>query len=143
MLFRSVQQAVGGYWRQLTSSIAGLSVAVALGVVLTPLYGLTGMAASVGSGIVTAAVVPLFQLMVHERLSPFHAPFGSLLVRALGISLAAGALGLLVARIPHPAELVVFVPLLLGSVWCSCRYALPHDDRLSLGKKTAKKLRLI
>jgi hypothetical protein len=55
-----------------------------------------------------------------------------------------GGLGLTMAThwLPLAAQLPLLVPILLGSLWCGCRYALPREDREALGK-TGRALRLI
>ena len=58
------------------------------------------------------------------------------------ITLAAGALALLVSRLPDPVALPLIVAIAVAAIWSSLRFALPHADRASLGK-TGRKLRLI
>ena len=57
-------------------------------------------------------------------------------------ALAAGALALLVSRLPDPVALPLIVAIAVAAIWSSLRFALPHADRASLGK-TGRKLRLI
>jgi O-antigen/teichoic acid export membrane protein len=45
--------------------------------------------------------------------------------------------------LPHLLQLSLLIPVLVATLWASTRFALPTDDRLALGKKAAKRLRLI
>jgi O-antigen/teichoic acid export membrane protein len=136
-----IQQVTSSYWRQLLASIAGLGVAFAIGFVLMPEWGLTGMTIAVASGFIVAAALPMAQLYWHDRLHPFFKPFGRVLLRTT----AFGAGGLVLTLLSHGladwVQLPIAVGLMLAALWLSCRFALPHDDRLSMGK-TGRALRL-
>ena len=136
-----IQQVTSSYWRQQLASAVGLSVAFAIGLMLMPSWGLTGMSIAVAVGFIIAAALPMAQLYWHDGLNPFSAPFGKVL--ALTTVFGMGGLGLTLAShgLPEWLQLPIAVGLMLGSLWLSCRFALPHDDRLSMGK-TGRALRL-
>jgi|CXWL01.1.fsa_nt_gi O-antigen/teichoic acid export membrane protein len=137
-----IQQVTSSYWQQQLASIVGLGVAFLIGLMLMPGWGLTGMAIAVAVGFVIAAALPMAQLYWHDGLNPFFAPFGRVL--ALTTLFGVGGLALTLAShgLPEWLQLPVAVGLMLGSLWLSCRFALPHDDRLSMGK-TGRALRLV
>lgn len=136
-----IQQVTSGYWRQLLASVAGLGLAFAVGFVLMPEWGLTGMTIAVASGFIVAAALPMAQLYWHDRLQPFSAPFGRVLVRTTTFGSGGLALTLLSHNLSDWLQLPIAVALMLASLWLSCRFGLPHDDRLSMGK-TGRALRL-
>mgnify|MGYP001304259033 FL=1 len=137
-----IQQVTSSYWQQQLASIVGLGVAFLIGLMLMPGWGLTGMAIAVAVGFVIAAALPMAQLYWHDGLNPFFAPFGRVL--ALTTLFGVGGLALTLAShgLPEWLQLPVAVGLMLGSLWLSCRFALSHDDRLSMGK-TGRALRLV
>lgn len=139
---QSVQQVVSGYRRPIQGSLAALAVACVAGSLLVPAYGLTGMAASVGLGLMVMAVVPMVQLHIHDGIQPFDHGFPLVLGRVLVVALAGLALALLASRLPDALAIVLILLLALGTIWSSMRFALPEADRASLGK-TARRLRLI
>jgi O-antigen/teichoic acid export membrane protein len=47
------------------------------------------------------------------------------------------------AILPYLITLSLTIPLLAATLWASLKFALPEEDRAALGKKTAKRLRLI
>ena len=106
-----------------------------------PEWGLTGMTIAVASGFIVAAALPMAQLYWHDRLQPFSAPFGRVLVRTTTFGSGGLALTLLSHNLPDWLQLPIAVALMLASLWLSCRFGLPHDDRLSMGK-TGRALRL-
>lgn len=137
-----ILQVTGGYSNQLTGSAVGLVAASALGWFLLPDWGLTGMAISVGVGVVIAAILPLAQLHVYERLHPFAAPFGTLAIRGSLVS-AGGLFAALAAQhLPTVAHIPMLLTILVTTLWASARLALSRADRVMLGQ-VATKLRLV
>lgn len=185
-----IQQVTSAHLDQQLGSLVGLGVAGAISWWFLPVYGLNAMAAAVGVGLVIAALLPLFQLHIIDKLHPFDAPFGSVAIRSVAVAVIGAALALGVTWLPVGVQrlalgLVVLValrlswklalavllvglieyvavqlvpslgralpllvtftlqlPILAGALWGALRFALPVDDRLALGKKTAKRLRL-
>jgi O-antigen/teichoic acid export membrane protein len=137
-----IQQVTGGYKSQLSGSVAGLAAAILLGVALMPEGALTGMALAVSLGVVVSTALPLAQLHLFQKLHPFETPFVRVAVRATLIALGGLGVALLITLLPHPAQLPLVLVVLLAALWCSARYALPLDDRLTLGK-TGRALRLV
>ena len=137
-----VLQVVSGYGRQIVASAIGLLAAIAIGFVLVPMAPLTGMATSVGIGLIVAGFIPLVQLHVHDNLHPFSDGFTRVLLTAALVSVPALVLTLLVSALPDALSLPLVAIIAMGAIWCSGRLALPEADRRSLGK-TARKLRLI
>jgi O-antigen/teichoic acid export membrane protein len=137
-----IQQVIGKYRLQLVGSVTGLCLALALGWTLVPQNGLTGMAISVGCGIMTAAIIPVWQLHKYRDLHPFRRPFPRSAARSAGIALAGLAIALPAYLLPVFAQLPLLLSVLLGTLWTSCRLALSREDRLALGK-TGRRLRLV
>ena len=137
-----IQQVTSSYWRQLLASVVGLGAAFLIGFALMPDWGLTGMTVAVASGFIIAAALPMAQLYWHDRLHPFFAPFGSVMLRTTFFGTAGLALTLVSHSLPEWLQLPIAVALMLAALWLSCRFALPHDDRLSMGK-TGRALRLV
>ncbi len=137
-----IQQVISGYRSQLLGSFAGIAISLLAVWWTMPHAGLTGMSAAVGLGIVAAAAIPMWQLHRDDDVHPFAPPFGRVIWRSALV--ASGGLGLTLAAqlLPAPAQLPLIPALLLGSLWCGCRYALPREDREALGK-TGRALRLI
>jgi hypothetical protein len=44
--------------------------------------------------------------------------------------------------LPYLLELTLLIPLLVGTLWASLRFALPVQDRQALGTKTMKRFHL-
>jgi O-antigen/teichoic acid export membrane protein len=44
--------------------------------------------------------------------------------------------------LPYLLQLSLLIPVLVATLWASMRFALPREDRLALGTKTARRLRL-
>ena len=137
-----ILQVTGGYANQLTGSAVGLAASFGIGAVMLPAWGLTGMAIAVSVGVVIAAVLPLAQLHIYDRLHPFNTPFPRVMLRGSVISLAGLALALGVQILPLIAQPVLLPLILLATIWASARYALPHADRALLGK-AGRVLRLV
>jgi O-antigen/teichoic acid export membrane protein len=136
-----VQQVISGYRSQLVGSIMGVGIAVLIGWMLMPAGGLTGVTIAVSAGIIVAAIIPLWQVYRYDGIHPFAAPFLSTALRALLIAAIAYLLGHIGLAAPALLHLPLFIASLLGAVWCTARFALPHDDRAALGK-VARLLRL-
>ena len=136
-----IQQVTGSYWQQQLASIVGLGLAIIVGLALMPGWGLTGMTIAVAVGFIVAAALPMAQLYRHDGLNPFFAPFGKVLFVATLFGVSGLGLTLASHNLPEWVQLPTVVGLILGSLWLSCRFALPHDDRLSMGK-TGRALRL-
>lgn len=136
-----IQQVTSSYWQQQLASIAGLGIAFLIGLMLMPGWGLTGMAIAVAVGFIIAAALPMAQLYWHDGLNPFLAPFGRVLALTTLFGACGFALALASQGLPEWLQLPAAVGLMLASLWLSCRFALPHDDRLSMGK-TGRALRL-
>ena len=138
-----VLQVVAAFRHQLTAAILGVVVALASGwLILGHLNALTGVTLAMSIGLVVMAGIPMVQLAMGERLHPFDQRFPKVALRGLLVTLAAGALALLVSRLPDAAALPLITVIAAGAIWSSLRFALPHADRASLGK-TARKLRLV
>ena len=131
----------GSYWQQQLASIVGLGLAIIIGLALMPGWGLTGMTIAVAVGFIVAAALPMAQLYWHDGLNPFFAPFGKVLFVATLFGVSGLGLTLASHNLPEWVQLPTVVGLILGSLWLSCRFALPHEDRLSMGK-TGRALRL-
>jgi O-antigen/teichoic acid export membrane protein len=137
-----IQQVISPYRAQLIAANAGMVVAAAVGWWLLPEWGLTGMAIAVTSGLCIGALLPVIQLWRDEGLSPFTQHFG----RTFGVTVVVATVGATLAwlanLLPDAAALVATLVLMLGAIWTACRFALPHQDRLALGK-TGRALRLV
>ncbi len=155
-----IQQVTSRHFEQQIGSYAGLVAAAALAWGLLPRYGLDAMALAVGVGLVLAAIFPLFQLHIIDKLHPFEGPFGGVALRS-GAVAAGGVLVSLAVESLHPAqfiahlvpsagpvipnivEVLLLLPFLIATLWASLRISLPYEDRVAIGPKTAKALRLI
>ncbi len=150
-----IQQVIGGYRGQIVGGLVGV-VAAALLIYALPIT-LLNVTIGVSIGLVIAALIPVAQLMVYERLHPFSAELVQVGAKAgvitLGALMAAtlvnqGMLELLatVKIVPLPALYVgvtfMILITLLAALWCSCRMALPLADREALGK-TGRALKLV
>jgi O-antigen/teichoic acid export membrane protein len=136
-----IQQVIGGYKSQLIGSVAGLAAAFLLGLILMPEWGLTGMALSVALGVTISTGLPLVQLHYYEKLHPFEAPFGRVMVRSSLVAVAGLLTAISINWMPLGVQLPLVVALMLASIWLSARLALPIEDRQTLGK-TGRALRL-
>lgn len=137
-----IQQVTAGFRSQLVGSLFGLGVAAAIVLALMPEGGLTGMAFAVGAGIAVSALMPLWQLHILDRLHPFAPPFVRVMWRSLLVAALSAGLAMLALQLPLLAQLPAIILVLLAALWCSARFALPFEDRKTLGK-TARKLRLV
>lgn len=137
-----IQQVISRYNHQLVASLTGIAAALACGWWLVGQHGLTGMAAAVAIGFVVASAVPLVQLHRYEAIHPFEPPFGRVALITLALTGAVLILIRLLNRLPDQAELPAFTLILLATLWCSCRLALPGSDRHTMGG-LARRLRLV
>lgn len=137
----AIQQVAAGRHLPLVTSLAALSVAAILAVLLTGPMGAVGMSIAVSAGLVVSSLVTVALLWWQEGLSPFEPPF----VRVAACSALAcggGALAvLLVAPQPGWLEGIVLVAALLATLWLSIRFALPAGDRATFGR-LGRRLRL-
>ncbi len=151
-----IQQATSAHLQQQLGSLAGISVAALIAWLALPVYGLDAMAVAVAVGLVIAAVLPLYQLHIIDRLHPFSAPFG----RVLGRALLVAVIGVVVVHlIPivmqvsadtpwagwMPGYVITFclqVPVAGVALWFSLRFALPMEDRAALGPNLVRRLKL-
>lgn len=138
-----VLQVVAAFSQQLTASIFGVAIAVGAGwLIVGHLDPLTGVTLATAIGVVVMAGIPMLQLAITEKLHPFDAQFPAVAIRAVAITLAAGALTLLADRLPDLFSLPLIVLIAGASVWLAMRFTLPLADRASLGK-TGRRLRLL
>ncbi len=137
-----IQQVTAGFRSQLVGSVVGLGVATAIVLTVMPEWGVTGMALAVGAGVAISALVPLWQLHILDRLHPFAPPFVSVMVKSLLISGGAVTAAHLALQLPTLFELPAVIVVQLAALWLSARYALPFEDRKTLGK-AARKLKLV
>jgi O-antigen/teichoic acid export membrane protein len=137
-----IQQVVSRYRSQLVSSIAGVVVAMITGLVLLPEMGLLGMTVAVALGLTVTSAIPVAQLLQQDDLHPFARPFGNVALRAGFLSLLAFGLAAAINILPLGFALPGLILLMLAALWVSCRYALPLDDRQSLGS-AGRRLRLV
>jgi cation transport ATPase len=82
------------------------------------------------------------QLAWYERIHPFGERFVRTALRTIAIAFVAFAFGWATRWLPTAFQLPVQVALLLITLWCSLRLALPMGDRQSLGK-LGRGLRLV
>ena len=137
-----IQQVVSRYRSQLLSSIVGVTVALLTGLLLLPESGLLGMTVAVALGLTVTSAVPLAQLFRQDNLHPFARPFGKVTLRAGLVSILAFGLAAAMNTLPIGLALPGLILLMLAALWASCRYALPIEDRQSLGS-VGRRLRLV
>ena len=138
-----VLQVVAAFRHQLTASLLGVLVAVGAGwLFVDHVDALTGVTLAMSIGLVVMAGIPMLQLAIGEGLHPFDHQFPMVALRGLAITIVAGALALLVSRLPDPVALPLIIAIAVGAIWLSVRFGLPYADRASLGK-TGRRLRLI
>ncbi|MFA9201289.1 MAG: lipopolysaccharide biosynthesis protein [Cypionkella sp.] len=137
-----IQQVISSYRAQLVAANLGMVVAVVVGLALLPEWGLTGMAVAVTAGLCTGAILPVFQMWWDEGLSPFSDHFGRTVAVTLAVAVAGAGLAWLANLLPDELAIPTILVLMLGSTWLACRYGLPREDRLALGK-TGRALKLV
>ncbi|MGX7952652.1 lipopolysaccharide biosynthesis protein [Tsuneonella sp. HG249] len=136
-----IQQVISSYRAQLLAANSGMVVAVIVGWLLLPEWGLTGMAIAVTSGLCVGAILPVFQMWFDERLTPFSDHFSKTFAITLCVAVIAATLSWFANLLPDELAIPSIVILTLGATWTACRFALPLEDRLALGK-TGRVLRL-
>lgn len=136
-----VLQVTRSYRSQLAGSAIGLALAASIVLVTMPAGGLTAMAVAMGAGMLTATVVPLLQLSA-RGVHPYSPPFSNVAVSALGIALAAALVARALLLLPDGAMWPSLALTLGATLWLSARFALPIEDRQTLGK-AGRKLRLL
>ncbi len=138
-----VLQVVASFRHQLTASFGGVVVAIAAGfLIVDHMSVLTGVTLAMAIGLVVMAAIPMVQLWLIEKISPFDRQFSGVAIKSLLIALGTGGGALLVSRLPDAIALPLIVALAVAAIWLSLRSALPLADRQSLGK-TARRLRLV
>jgi len=137
-----IQQVTAGFRSQLVGSVVGLGVATAIVLAVMPEWGVTGMALAVGAGVAISALVPLWQLHILDRLHPFASPFVGVMIKSLLISAGAVGASFATLQLPMLMQLPAVIIVQLAALWLSARYALPFEDRKTLGK-TARKMKLV
>lgn len=137
-----IQQVISTHRAQLIAANAGMGVAALVGWALLPDWGLTGMALAVTSGLCVGAILPVIQMWYDEGLSPFGPPFARTMTVTLGVAASGAVLAHFANRLPDAAALTSGLVLMLAAIWAACRFGLPHQDRLALGK-TGRALRLV
>jgi O-antigen/teichoic acid export membrane protein len=111
--------------RALFIALAGLGVAL-----LVQLLPQTGLR-------IGLALMFLGALRISWKLALGLALFG---IAEYGLVLALPGLSLI---LPHLLQLSLLIPVLVATLWAAIRFSLPTEDRLALGEKTAKRLRLV
>lgn len=139
-----IQQVTSALMHQKWGSLVGLGVAGLIVWSQLAIFGVSVMAVAVAVGLVIAAVLPLVQLHLIDKLHPFAAPFGSVLLKSGAAALVGASLVVVSHLLPFAALRVgVGLLVLVIALWASLRWSLPRNDRLALGEKTAERLRLI
>ncbi len=119
-----IQQVTSAHLDQQLGSIVGLGVAVLVAWWLIPDYGLNAMAIAVAIGLVIAALLPLFQLHIIDKLHPFAAPFGRVMVRSIGVAAAGALLALTVQALPLNGQRICLAIIVLVAWRVSWKLAL-------------------
>ncbi len=110
-----IQQVTSAHLDQQLGSLVGLGVAALIAWWLIPDYGLNAMAIAVSVGLVIAALLPLFQLHIINKLHPFAAPFGTVMIRSIGVAAIGAALALLVQELPLNGQRVCLALIIIGA----------------------------
>ncbi len=119
-----IQQVTSAHLDQQLGSIVGVGIAALVAWQLIPDYGLNAMAVAVAIGLVIAALLPLFQLHIIDKLHPFAAPFGTVMARALGIAVAGAVLALAVQTLPLTGQRICLGLIVLAAWRLSWKLAL-------------------
>ncbi len=119
-----IQQVTSRHLDQQLGSWVGLGTAILIAWIGLPHYGLDAMALAVAVGLVIAAVLPLFQLHIIDKLHPFDAPFGSVLVRSLGVAALGAIAALALQQVPLAAQRIGLALVILGALRVSWKLAL-------------------
>ncbi len=136
-----IVEMVGHRALPLVNSLIGLSIWLALGLSLVPVYGALGMALAVSAAVVVTAWAAVIELKLSDRLTPFGEDFWrAVVIGAASIALlwlAGEALAPFGARVRALGLLLLFWPLL----WVGLKFGLDTNDKEALGK-FGRKLRL-
>jgi O-antigen/teichoic acid export membrane protein len=136
-----IQQVISKFHRPLIGSAAGLAIAILTGAFAIPIWGVTGVAVAVAAGLSSSAIITIYQVDQDEKMHPFAAPFLTTFIRALGVSLLVVGVATVMMMAPRFVRLVLLIPVLLGGIWMSLKWALPDQDKGAFGK-LKHKLRL-
>jgi O-antigen/teichoic acid export membrane protein len=140
-----IQQVTSAHMDQQLGSLVGLGVAALTAWSLPP--SLNGMTLAVMLGLIIASALPMIQLLIGSDLHPYAPPFGSVLLRTLGIAgtglLVTLAMEVVLAPyLPAIVRVLLSFPILIATLWSALRFALPIDDRQALGPNTVRRLKL-
>ncbi len=119
-----IQQVTSAHLDQQLGSLVGLGIAVLVAWWLIPDYGLNAMAVAVSIGLVIAALLPLFQLHIIDKLHPFAAPFGSVMARSVGVAAAGAVVALVVQALPLTGQRICLALIILVALRLSWKLAL-------------------
>jgi O-antigen/teichoic acid export membrane protein len=123
----------------LVNSLVGIAIWGALGLILVPRYGASGMAVAVGAATVAIAYMATLELRIAEDMSPFDRKlFRGLFVALLGV----GLMGLAAYWTRGPLRFASVLSLWALASWCALRFGLVRGDREALGG-LARRLRLL
>jgi O-antigen/teichoic acid export membrane protein len=136
-----IQQVISRYHRPLYGSLTGLTLAVASGIMTVPIWGLSGAALAVGVGLISSALITIWQVDRHENMHPFDAAFWSVLLRTIAVAALVVLVTALAMLAPRFVRLPLLIPILLGGLWLSLKLALPPLDKAAFGK-LGRRLRL-
>lgn len=138
-----VLQVIAAYRHQLTASLVGLAVSIGAGFTAIHYFEpLTAITAAMTIGMSVAAIIPMVQLLLIEKLHPFDRQFPGVMLCSMGISAAGCIVAFGFSHLPDIASVPLITITALVAVWTSIRFSLPLADRQSLGK-TGRRLRLI
>lgn len=138
-----VLQVIAAYRHQLTASVVGLVAAVATGfAALNFMTALTAVTLAMAVGLCVSGAIPMLQLALVERLHPFDRRLPKVIWRTAAVSALACGTALLISLLPDYLSIPLLILTAFATLWASLRFALPLEDRASLGK-TGRRLRLI
>lgn len=138
-----VLQVIAHYKHQITASVFGVLVAVVAGrEIIGPVEPLTGITLAMAIGFVVMALIPMVQLYLAERLHPFDRRFPFVALKVVAIAVVGGILAEIASALPDEVAIPIVLLIALAAVWTSLRFALPFEDRASLGK-LARRVRLV
>jgi O-antigen/teichoic acid export membrane protein len=110
-----IQQVTSAHLDQQLGSLVGLGIAVLVAWWLIPDYGLNGTAIAVAIGLVIAALLPLFQLHIIDKLHPFAAPFSRVMVRSTGVAAVGAIAALAVQALPISAQRICLAIIMIAA----------------------------
>lgn len=138
-----VLQVIAAYRHQLTASVIGILSAIGAGfIAISYMPPLTAVTLAMAVGLVVSAAIPMVQLAWIEQLHPFDHRFRPVMWRSLGLSAICCSMAALFSLLPDFFSIPLIVLSAIASIWASLRFALPIEDRASLGK-LGRSLRLI